>query len=1225
VSDHLQVIPADQQARDQALDIARSCIVQAPAGSGKTELLTQRFLKLLAAVDEPEQVLAITFTRAATAEMRKRVLDWLDQAQGGTAANEDNATSLRLARAALLHSQQRQWHLLEQPQRLNIQTIDSLCLSIAHRTPLLARLGGTLQPTEDAEPLYSLAARRTLQRLGGHVPELNAALEALLQVRDNNLRDCETLIADMLRQRDQWQQAFPLSREIDNWEAIRARLEQPFRHEIRRVLSRAHALLSRDAVVARELLELADYACQSAELKVDIGLLAGLRQVPAASEDFVEHWDCLTNLLLTKDHGWRKSLTKDQGFAVLSKGRNSPERHRKDRMLALIDHLQTVPGLLEALCAIRGLPPARYDEQQWQLLRHLFTTLLYAIGELKVVFAEQNVVDFVELGLAAESVLRAPGDSYEETPSDLALALSDQVRHILIDEFQDTSRRQHQLLTSLVRGWDRGDRRTCFLVGDPMQSIYLFRQAEVELFTQLQDRGLDCDGALLELDTLRLTTNFRSTKGVVEPLNDIFTEVFGEPSGSSAVRFTASDANDDTSSTPAVKVHADFVSTALPDLSEEKFQARAREAARVIEIVESHLPASALAAQRGEEYTIAILVRAKKHLDLIAEALRERRIPYRAVELETLNERQEILDLTGLTRALLHPMDRVAWLSVLRAPWCGLTLADLHALAGNDARDTASQTVLNLLESRYDRLSAEGQLRVARLSPVLQKAIELRYRQSASPSFSSWIERTWIALGGPLCVDAVGYENAQAYFRMLDSVSPDGLSARGEALEQQLARLFALPDPETSERCGVQLMTIHKAKGLGFNVVIVPGLERPTTRDRQSLICWLERVPAYEPGAEVSELLVAPVGLKGVKADRLYQWVQQQKERRETEERKRLLYVACTRAKQEVHLLGTATVSTPASGTSIKPGDSQSLLATGWPALRVPFEAEYASLQDAQEAGAANMPLQFPGQLNVTDPVTYIDEDGEGDVDLAASADDILPEDQSPLPPLTVKRLPLNLPEEVSRRNVIVTRTLNAVSGDDAELFQRPEGSREARALGITVHSLFESAAGMLQHRSVEEVRSSIPAWRDRATAILRNSGVALSRIEENTVRALQALEAALSDPHGLWILGPHPQAQTETSWTGWLDNSLRTLRVDRVFRAAAEPLASGEECLWIVDYKTASRDSDVEAFLRKEQEMYHEQLHSYGRVLQLARGGTMRLRLGLYYPLMRRLKYWSA
>ena len=228
----------DQLARAQALDVTRSFIVQAPAGSGKTELLTRRLLALLAVVDEPEQVLAITFTRAATAEMRHRVLIQIQ------AAHRRLADALPEAHAALHNSAARGWQLLERPQRLNIQTIDSLCLQIAHEMPLLARIGANLSPVDNATPLYLAAAQRTLDQLGGGDSRLHEAVAALLLLRDNNLADCERLLAQMLARRDQWAHAFAFHGETD-WERVRRELEEPFQREISRGVARAHAALSR--------------------------------------------------------------------------------------------------------------------------------------------------------------------------------------------------------------------------------------------------------------------------------------------------------------------------------------------------------------------------------------------------------------------------------------------------------------------------------------------------------------------------------------------------------------------------------------------------------------------------------------------------------------------------------------------------------------------------------------------------------------------------------------------------------------------------------------------------------------------------------------------------------------------------------------------------------------------------------------------------------------------
>jgi ATP-dependent helicase/nuclease subunit A len=419
--------PADAAQREAALDIRRSIIVQAPAGSGKTDLLTRRYLRLLAAVDEPEEILAITFTRAATAEMSSRILRDLEAAAGRRRYDpgEDDAR-MELARAALAHAERRGWNLFEHPQRLAIETIDSLCLRIAHDRPLLARLGGHFQPIEEAEPLYALAARRTLELLGGPDAVLDQALAQLLDLRDNQLSGCQSLIAEMLKVRDQWQDAFPLSREMgeEDWELLRHRLEAPFRREIRRVLTEAHRLLSSQPAIEQQLLELANYACSQGN--EDLGLLACVNELSPSMHP--EQWQCIRNFVLTGKQ-WRRAVDKRQGFPSNTR----QEKHRKDAMLSLLQRLRNIPQLLETLCTIRDLPPATYTESQWTTLRSVFTVLRQAVAELRVVFAEHNQVDFTELSLAAVDVLRHSPDR--------VLDIAGNVRHLLIDEFQDTSRR----------------------------------------------------------------------------------------------------------------------------------------------------------------------------------------------------------------------------------------------------------------------------------------------------------------------------------------------------------------------------------------------------------------------------------------------------------------------------------------------------------------------------------------------------------------------------------------------------------------------------------------------------------------------------------------------------------------------------------------------------------------------------------------------------------------
>ena len=505
---HTTPLVSDTAERAQALQPHESFLVQAPAGSGKTELLVLRYLALLPTVEEPEQVLAITFTRKATAEMRVRVLEALLSAARAEdpAANEHEREVRRLAAAALAHAETCGWQLTEQPQRLNIQTIDSLALSIAYQTPLLSRLGGQLTPTEDVLPLYALAAERTLAQLGNTAdPELAEALADILKLRDANLQDCESLIAGMLARRDQWLLLLPgIVMKDRPWEELKAQLEEPFHREHASAIDALQTQFARVPDLLPELLELARIACECGMEE-----LTPLRELRAA-DDFADatHWQALCCLLLTKSSSWRKRS------AIPAK--NYP--HDAARFVAFLESMSTNDELLALLCKVRKLPPSTYSTEEWRTVRSIFIVLRHAIGQLRVVFAEQDVIDFAEAGIAAHAAL--------ENPSVL-MRLDERVQHLLVDEFQDTSRPHFALLRALLEDWQHGDGRTCFFVGDPMQSIYLFRDAESGLFHQVREEGMEIGEAHLPLTALQLSTNFRSTPAIVQPLNEVFDRVLG--------------------------------------------------------------------------------------------------------------------------------------------------------------------------------------------------------------------------------------------------------------------------------------------------------------------------------------------------------------------------------------------------------------------------------------------------------------------------------------------------------------------------------------------------------------------------------------------------------------------------------------------------------------------------------------------------------------------------
>ena len=193
----------DGAARARALDTASSFIVQAPAGSGKTELLTQRFLALLATVRRPDEILAITFTRKAASEMRHRLLQALERGEEEEPQKEHERLTWRLARAVLLRDRECGWQLLENPAQLCILTIDSFNASLVRRMPWLSRLGGMPAVAENPARLYREAARRVLSRAGMPLPGGMESAQLLAHL-DNRMDLLESMLVAMLQRRDQW-------------------------------------------------------------------------------------------------------------------------------------------------------------------------------------------------------------------------------------------------------------------------------------------------------------------------------------------------------------------------------------------------------------------------------------------------------------------------------------------------------------------------------------------------------------------------------------------------------------------------------------------------------------------------------------------------------------------------------------------------------------------------------------------------------------------------------------------------------------------------------------------------------------------------------------------------------------------------------------------------------------------------------------------------------------
>jgi ATP-dependent exoDNAse (exonuclease V) beta subunit len=1111
----LDRLEEDRVARQRALEVA-SFIVEAPAGAGKTELLTQRFLRLLAVVEHPEEVLALTFTNKAATEMRDRILGSLERAASGEMPEQSHKQlTFGLAQKVLAHDATQGWQLLGHPGRLRITTLDALCASLARQMPYLSRFGAQPGVSEDAEAHYATAARRTLEMVEAGGADADIVAEALAFM-DNNAGRLERLLISMLGRRDQW---LHHASRIESG-AMKAEVESGFAALIERDLAVVGDLL--DARWQTLLMPLARFAASNVPEIFDaisdwnVRLTATIADLPS--------WQAVAALLLTGTGTLRKAIDKRIGFPA-----DKEFGDQKKAMLELLGELRGIAGLEEALVMLAKLPRPELSDGEWATVECFSRLLKLAAGQLWLAFQEAGEVDFIEIASRAGLAL---GD--DEAPTDLAQALDYRIRHLLVDEFQDTSPTQVGLIEKLTLGWMPDDGRTLFVVGDPMQSIYRFRKADVGLFLRVRERGIGD----IRLGHLRLFRNNRSYPGIVDWVNAAFPSIFpaDDSPEAGAVRYAESAATRPARADSGVEVH--------PVIEREGSDALTDEACRILAIIRQ-------TRRDAPEERIAILVRARSHLDaLVAEIRRSAPdLRFQAVDIEGLDGRQHVQDLLTLFRALHHRADRVHWLALLRAPWCGLRLADLHMLAADDRKSTIWQLMQD--NARIARLSADGLLRLKHVRDVLQVAFAGRARQHPR----RWLEGVWLMLGGPRCLEAPeALNDVDAFFRLVDKlVASRNLSA--ETLAAHAAELYAPSDPIGDT---VQMMTVHKSKGLEFDTVILPGLDRGTGGNESSLLLWDEVA-----GADGDEhLLVAPMKQKGAGNGEptAYDYLKKLEAERAAHEDERLLYVAATRAIRKLHLLGVV-VADDKKDDGLKPPAAGTLLNLLWPGMARPVFVE----------ALAGMSEVEPVKVGI-DPATFV-------------------------PPL-VRLRETGLPESLGALEEGLWLADNPVDLDAVESSLSLEAS-----VGTLVHRYLElMAKSGLKAWSVARIIALKPACR----RWLLGQGHGEEDAESGALEVVAALETTLASESGRWVLADHPEAAAEQAWSSLEGEVTVNHVIDRVF------MADGYR--WIIDYKTV-RVADAE--LPQRAESYRPQLDRYARLFA---GDLLPLRQAIFFPMQGRL-----
>lgn len=843
----------NEQQKKAVYTIDRNISVSAGAGSGKTRVLVERFVYILQdSAMHPERepvnaadIMAITFTKKAAGEMKERIREAINIKINGKYDDAGNLEQVPDKEQAEFWKQQ-----LESLERAQINTMHSFCGRVLRENPVEAGIDPSFITLEDFdnEDFIVNGIKRFLR-----LQLKNGDADLKLLVDSYGMSSLEKQLVDV----------YPHIVGYDFHKDVFAAYEE-------------------SAVKLEENCE----KLKTALLDFVAGKEGYFKKKGTVYDKIVGLEKRLPDIFKTIDN---RDYIED-GYASVIKGISSKN---------LTTYLNSIKKLANKIDG------AIFDKKALDggYLKAWDTVLQAMVEYLEQEKLKQDMLNFDDLENMAIRLLK-------NNPQ-VCQKYMRKFKHIMVDEFQDTNDKQRQLVYLLCGGdADVLKGRKLFIVGDPKQSIYRFRNADVSVFLRVQNDISKTNKQLIPYDAdlaqdvnegnLEMGTNYRSSNMVLEACNAAFEKLLGkkEDAGSGTVFFESlAFGNKSKESTIIPEL------ITIPFAKEESSQRRRFEADAVADkILQLH--------QDGVKFgDMAVLVRVTTYNKFLADTFMAKGIPYQIVDAKGFYQQQEILDVLNLLNVLDNKHNSIQLAGVLRSPYFGLddnTITKLFIEGGTD----------NLWDSLQ---SADWQLFSEVQGKRLKRAADALAYLRNTASFNS-LSVLWEQLWQVLKLDVVLARqlhgaNRLANVRKLEEMSQEYILKHGGVLGDWLSYVKRKRAMDVDDRAvnlpledAVQIMTIHKSKGLEFNTVFVPFLDRTAKSD----ISIIKYIPSKffrrvtEEGKE--PMLESGLGIKipynGDLVDTgILTKLRQTDKALEQEELLRLLYVAMTRAEERLFLV----------------------------------------------------------------------------------------------------------------------------------------------------------------------------------------------------------------------------------------------------------------------------------------------------------------------------------